>query len=339
MSLFFRHFRIAFAAVLLAAVLLAGGLVATGPEARAANRAEDARTVGESGAGCAVEPDLWIASTRRLPRTCQGPALADLLVERLAGGASCRAWEHADLRDLLAATDRPLVVFIHGNRYDSDDAKSQGMRLAQRLSACRPGGPLPRVVVFSWPSQKQGVLLQDGRLKYERAYADGHYLAGFLGQIQPEQPVAIVGYSFGALVAAEALEDLAAQDLPAFPGLRWAERPGRTHLVFVVPALRFDAVAPRGGFRNMLAGLERFTLLINSRDEALRFFPLLEPQVKAQAMGYVGVSRRWLPDGLEYTATDAASLVGKMHTMRRYLDSAPLSDRIAGGLLDGLTDE
>ena len=322
----------------LAAAILLGGLIAACPVPRAADLAEAARTASELEADCSPEPDLWLASTRRLPGTCQGPAAADLSVERLTGAASCRFWEPADLEDLLSATDRPLVVFIHGNRYDSGDAKSQGMRLAERLSACRPGGPSPRVVVFSWPSQKQGMLLKDGRRKYARAYADGHYLAGLLGRVQPEQPVAIVGYSFGALIAAEALEDLSTQDLPACPGLRWAERPGRTHLVFVVPALRFDAVAPRGGFRNMLAGLERFTLLINSRDEALRFFPLLEPQVKAEAMGYVGVSRRWLPDGLEYTATDAASVVGKMHTMRRYLDSVALSDRIAGGLLDGLSD-
>jgi hypothetical protein len=31
--------------------------------------------------------------------------------------------------------------------------------------------------------------------------------------------------------------------------------------------------------------------------------------------------------------------VGKFHTMRRYLDSRPLAERIAGGALDGLAGE
>lgn len=330
----FRHCR-----VVVAVALLLGGAVAACPALASADPGEAASPGGEVEAECSPGLDVWIASTRRLPGICRGPAPADFGVERLSGGGSGRFWERSDLASLLAAADRPLVIFIHGNRYDSGDAKSQGIELARRLSACRPGDRSPRVVVFSWPSQKQGMLLKDGRRKYERAYADGHYLAWFLGQVSPEQPVGIVGYSFGALVAAEALEDLASQELPACPGLRWADRPGRTHLVLVVPAIRSDAAAPRGPFRSMLDGLDRFTLVINSRDEALRFFPLLEPEVKSEAMGYVGMPRRWLPDGLEYVATDAASVVGKMHTMRRYLDSGSLSHRIASGLLDGIADE
>ncbi|MFM1903023.1 MAG: hypothetical protein RLZZ440_923 [Planctomycetota bacterium] len=322
-----------------AALLMLVGVAAICHAQEPTGLVEEALPVGEAEPECSGGFDLWIASTRRLPGICRGPAAADFGVERLAGSRGCRFWERSDLDSLLSAPERPLVIFIHGNRYDSGDAKAQGLQLAGRLAACRPGTLPPRVVVFSWPSQKQGLLLKDGRRKYDRAYADGHYLAGFLGQVPPEQPVAIVGYSFGALVAAGALEDLTTEDLPAFPGLRWAERPGRTHLVFIVPAIRSDAAAPRGPFRGMLAGLDRFTLLINSRDEALKFFPLLEPAVRTEAMGYVGMPRRWLPDGLEYVATDAAGVVGKMHTMRRYLDSGSLSDRIASGLLDGLTDE
>jgi hypothetical protein len=109
--------------------------------------------------------------------------------------------------------------------------------------------------------------------------------------------------------------------------------------VFVVPALRADALAPRGPFSQALAGLDRITLLINSRDEALRFFPLLERQAKAPALGFVGMPRRWLPAEVEYDALDAAGIVGKFHTMRRYLDSRPLAERIAGGALDGLAGE
>jgi hypothetical protein len=283
----------------------------------------------------AGELDVWVASTRRLPGVCSPPVHADLAIEQLVVDGACRRWEQADLPGLLAADGRPLVFFVHGNRYDSADAKAQGIALARRLTAARES-VAPRLVILSWPSQKQGVLLKDGRRKYERAYSDGHYLAWLLGQVEPEQPVAIIGYSFGALVAAEALDEITAQDMPSATGIRWADRPGRTHLVLVAPALRADALAPRGRFQRTVAGLDRITLLINSRDEALRFFPLLEPRAKAPALGFVGMPRRWLPPEFEYDAVDAAGIVGKFHTMRRYLDSRSLAERIAGGALDGL---
>jgi pimeloyl-ACP methyl ester carboxylesterase len=280
--------------------------------------------------------DTWVVSTRRLPGICRLPADVTFDVERLTDDGACRRWQRTELASLLAEPARPLVVFVHGNRYEAADAKAQGLRLGHRLAQRLPAGPPPSLVIFSWPSQKQGLLLKDGRRKYDRAYADGNYLAWFLSQVEPERPVAVVGYSFGALVAAEALREL---DGLAPGGIAWAERPGRTQLVFVAPALRSDALSPRGPFRETLAGLDRLTLLINSRDEALRFFPLLEPAVKAPALGFVGMPRRWLPAEVEYDASDAAGIVGKLHTMRRYLDSRPLADRIAAGALDGLGGE
>ena len=284
---------------------------------------------------CPGELDLWVVSTRGLPDVCGMPVKASPAVERLAGHATCRRWERAGVAGLLADSSRPLVVFIHGNRYDAADAKDQGLRLARRLADHAAGGVSPRVVILSWPSEKQGLLLKDGRRKYERAYADGHYLAWLLGQVPGEQPVAVVGYSFGALVAAEALEDLSQR---SGSGLPWADRPGRTHLVFVAPALRCDAFAPRGPFRGGLAGVDRFTLLVNSQDKALQFFPLLEPAVRIDAMGYVGMRRQWLPAEVEYAATDTAEIVGKLHTMRRYLDNRLLGERIATGTLAGLEE-
>ncbi len=292
-----------------------------------------AATADESAAG---RPDLWVVSTRRLPGICRPPACADLAVERLADAACGGRWERSELEDLLADPGQPLVIFVHGNRYEPADAKAQGMRLARRIAAHTPGVTTSRVVVFSWPSQQQGLLLKDGRRKFERAYADGHYLGWLLGRLEPERPVALVGYSFGALVAAEALDDVSKAS-PA--GVAWTERPGRTNLVFVAPAVRQDALAPRGLYRGAIEGVDRFTLLVNSRDEALRFFPLLEPAVRKDALGYVGMPAGWLPPGIEFAASDAAAIVGRVHSMRRYLESRSLADRIAAGALAGLAGE
>lgn len=331
-----RHHRSLFVAALATGLALAAICPAS------ARAAEEPAIAGEGEADCpgpaagGSQLDVWVVSTRRLPCIGDHPARVTFDVERLADDGDRRRWERAGQDELLAEPGQPLVLFVHGNRYDSTDARSQGLLLARRLAERRPAGPAARVLIFSWPSQKQGVLLKDGRRKYDRAYADGHYLGWLLGRVEPERPVAIVGYSFGALVAATALADL---DRLAPGGLAWAERPGRTQLVFVAPALRGDALAPQGPFRDSLAGLDRLTLLINSRDEALRFFPLLEPAVRIPALGFVGMPRRWLPPGIDYAATDAAGIVGKLHTMQRYLDSPSLAERIASGALDGLVGE
>lgn len=282
---------------------------------------------------CPLPLDLWVVSTRSLPGICALPEDADLGVERLAGEPGCGRWEQAELSELVGDASRPLVIFAHGNRYTAADAKTQGIALARKMAAQDCGGH--RFVIFSWPSEQQGILLKDARRKYDRAHADGHYLAWLLCQVDPGQPVAIVGYSLGALVASQAFEDLSRV---APSGIAWAERPGRTNLVFVTPAIRCDALAPRGPFRSALEGVDRLTLLINSRDEALKFFPHVDPNVHADAMGYVGLSRRWLPVGLEYTSNDAANVVGKQHTMWRYLRSRSLADRIAQGAVSGLSE-
>ena len=279
--------------------------------------------------------DAWSVSTRRLPGICRLPEAAEFAVERCID-PDCGRWERSDLASLFDDPSRPLLIFIHGNRYEAGEAKGQGVLLARHCTAGCPGGCRPRVVIFSWPSAQQGILLKDGRAKYDRAHADGHYLAWFLGQVAPERPVAIVGYSFGALITLEALEDLVAAERSGRTDiLPWTRRSGRTHLVFVAPAVRCDALAPRGPYAETLACFDRLTLVINSRDDALKFFPWLDRDVRADALGKVGMPRRWA-GAAEFTATDAATFVGKNHGLPLYLASPALSRRIATGALEAL---
>ena len=315
-------------AVLLVAVLLTG-------IAPVEARAEAAVATVEPAACLACpDPDVWVVSTRRLPSICRLPAHAAFDVERRIGGS----WQTSSAEDLLADSDRPLVIFIHGNLYEPCDAKSQGVVLARRLWGACPQGIPPRVVVFSWPSQQQGRLIPSSRNNFRRSFVDGHYLARLLGQADPAQPVALVGYSFGGTIAVGAIEDLVQADGdPSAAVNRWVGRPGRTHLVLVAPAVRHDALSPRGLFAPATAGIDRLTLLINSSDLALKMFPHLEPGAKVDALGSVGMPRRWLPGPVEYSATDAAAIVGRRHAFPLYLESATLSGRIAAGAIGGLS--
>jgi len=109
--------------------------------------------------------DVWVVSTRCLGGTCNVPETPRFSVEQcvLANGGRCN-WQRAELSDMLAEPARPLVIFIHGNRYDAAAAREQGLRLASRLGG-RACAPAVRTVMCSWPRDQQGVLGQGSRRK------------------------------------------------------------------------------------------------------------------------------------------------------------------------------
>lgn len=296
-------------------------------------------------AGCS-EPDVWVVSTRCLPSVCGVPVAPSLGVERfLESGCDNRCghgtWVRSDLADLLGPDEqgivKPLVIFIHGNRYDSADARQQGLLLARYCAAACPGsGPL-RTVIYSWPSDKDGILLRDGRNKYERTYSEGRYMAWLLGQIDPDRPVGIVGYSFGALITAEALDDLIDAETAGRTDLQpWRHRPAQTNLMLIAPALRCDAFAPRGPYRHTLDCLDRVSIIINPRDKALEFFPFLDRRLGVAALGHTGMPRRWMPAHVEYSAVNAETIIGKRHGLPLYLASPTLTKRLCSGATAGL---
>jgi len=286
-----------------------------------------------NGSQACCEPNIWVFSTRYLPGICCMPEVVNPTVQRYQP-EDCR-WLSDDVGSLLSGKG-PLVIFLHGNRYDAWSAKQQGIRLAKRCSFFTSHSVDTQLMIYSWPSQQDGCLLKDGRNKYHRCFTEGHYLAWLLGQIDPERPVVFIGYSFGALITLEALEDLVAAENSGRPVSPWQHRPGDTRLIFVAPAVRCDAFAPRGKYRETLACVDRVSLTINSRDDALRFFHLLDTRTKVDALGYNGMPRRWMPPEILYSAVDARRIIGREHGFPLYLKSNTLMHRICRDAYSGL---
>ena len=288
----------------------------------------------------AAADDAWVVSTRRLPDITRLPEHVPFSVERLVPDAACSRWIGSDLPSLLDDPQRPLMIYIHGNRYEPADAKSQGVLMARRLAACRPQAAPVRTVIFSWPSSQEGILLRDSRAKYERSMTEGHYLAWLLGQVEPGRPVAIVAYSYGGLIALEALDNLITAQRSGRSDIQpWLDRPARLHLVLVASAVRQDALAPCGEYRKVLQCIDRLTLLNNTRDQALRFFEFVDPDLGTEALGHENMPARWLPPEIEFVQVDAAPIIGKSHRFPPYMESPSLRQRLAAGVLDGLTGD
>ena len=326
----FAAFKPFLALTAVACVCCCGAGVEASPSADVAVATDRAANGGD---------DVWVVSTRRLPDISRLPANVTFGVERLVRDGACSRWMPSDLPSLLDEPQRPLVVFIHGNRYESADAKSQGLLVARRLAACHPNAAAARTVIFSWPSSREGHLLRDSRAKYERSMTEGHYLAWLLGQVAPDRPLAIVAYSYGGLIALEALDNLVGAEQSGRSNLQpWLDRPARLHLVLVASAVQQDALAPCGSYRRVLRCVDRLTLLNNTRDQALRFFEFIDRDLGTEALGHEHMPSRWIPPGIEFVQVDAAPIVGKSHRFPPYVESPSLRQRMATGALDGLTD-
>lgn len=285
------------------------------------------------------ETDVWVVSTRRLPATCTVPLTPNLDVQRFVDdgcGQRSGRWVPADLASLLRG-DVPLLIFIHGNRYEAREARQQGLLLARHCAAaCPDAGPV-RTVIFSWPSEQQGILGKDGRAKYERAFSEGRYMAWLLGQIDPNRPVGVVGYSFGALITLEALDNLVEAEEAGRGDLQpWRHRPAQTNLMFIAAAVRCDAFAPCGPYQRTLDCVDRVSLIINPRDNALRFFPVVDRGSGMEALGHAGMPRRWVPEHVEFMAVNAESIIGKKHGLPLYLASPSLTKRLCASATCGL---
>jgi hypothetical protein len=328
--------RTLFAHSMVVCAALLAGTAAAGPTAAGAPAVPSAAAAESA----AEAEDVWVVSTRRLPDIGCLPTHASVDVERLEADIGCSRWRRADLTGLLDEPDRPVAIFVHGNRYDPASARSQGLMLARTLRRVRPDAAAVRTVIFSWPSEKEGILLRDSRAKYERSMSEGQYLAWFLSQVDPQRPVAIVGYSYGALIALEAIDNVCrAERTGREPPGRFSDRPGRLHLVLVAAAVRQDALAPRGEYRQVARTIDRLALFNNTRDKALGYFEFIDRSLRAEALGHEQMPASWLPPEVEFRQVDAAAIVGKDHRFPLYLESRSLRQQLAAAVLDGLPAE
>lgn len=296
-----------------------GGVVITDDAEGVADQAEDCPPPEEA---VITTTSLWLVSSRRLPTSCGCVDLEspDLDVSKVDGVG--RAWP-TDLGSFLDGLrpSRPLILHVHGNRISSSEALERGRFVHGKLARHLPQGGYD-FAMFTWPSDKSGMLVRDGRTKAQMTEAEGLYLGWLLRElIRRDIPVAIVAYSFGARVTTGALHALAGgvlggRQLGGDP-VRGANLP----VALLAPAL--EARWLDEGQHHGLAGqnIGRLAILYNSRDAVLKRYRLIEPGSLTPALGYVGPRRP--PSGVDgapiaMTARNCASAMGLIHSEKEY---------------------
>ena len=190
-------------------------------------------------------------------------------------------------------------------------------------SATKPAEQSYRVAIWSWPStQLMKRVRPDVQIKAGYCDSQSYYLADCLRSMKSEEPVSLVGYSFGARIIAGGLHLLGGG---TFAGSLLA---GRRHRGNHSKARRTDSDIPRrGGFRllrsragqqfgNAASQTEEMLITRNSLDDALRWYPRLYGRGGPQALGYVGPC---CVDEKSIRIFDATCCVGKSHHWEGYI--------------------
>ncbi|NMC20797.1 MAG: alpha/beta hydrolase, partial [Thermogutta sp.] len=174
----------------------------------AANRGALAASGGGKACDCPASGDagtagiFWVVSSRGVGDPESNPADA---VNRLRfyEAHAAGSWSPISGDDLLQAIagEKPVVVWIHGNRMELRDAVRSAAALKRVLDRLVPDRRYV-LVGWSWPADRmvRGVR-QDSRLKSCRSLQEAALLAHWIDQTLRNRTVVLVGYSFGAQTA------------------------------------------------------------------------------------------------------------------------------------------
>ena len=277
-----------------------------------------------------VPEGVWLVNTRQAPRSNPVGGEDRIRYSRLAAG---NEWVASDLEAFLATDDPsvPTCVFIHGNRNGFSDAIRMGLGVERELKRQAEGRPL-RLVIWAWPADQVRGIRQDMRLKACRADVESYYLARWLARVNPEVPVSLIGYSFGARAITGALHlvaggRLAGRSLPEGPVPQ--ERPLRA--VLVAAATDNDWLLPGQPNGLALGQADRVLVTRNLSDPALKWYHLMDGVGGPRAMGFTGpacLSRLGEErEKIETLVLDCS--VGRNHAWDGYVRASALRRQLA----------
>jgi hypothetical protein len=232
---------------------------------------------------------IWTLSTRHLTynvrnANLENPSFATYRLDTRGGSRRVR------LNDFYQelGKDRDLVVYVHGNRLDREDALDRGLSVYQLTRCYQRRGPVDWVIM-TWPSDKEGMIISDARRKLLRINAQGMYLACLLRKrVELGTPTTLIGYSFGVRIISGALHAMAGGKLggrtfPAEPitGIPY-------DVGFVAPATESNALSRRGVHYLATKNMDQMVLLYNRHDAVLKRYWLLNMVQGTLALGYTG---------------------------------------------------
>jgi pimeloyl-ACP methyl ester carboxylesterase len=279
----------------------------------------------------AVTSDVFEISTRHLPgQFCSidenNPPLE---VHRW----DVSRWKRSDLGTALLYEDKPTIIYVHGNFMERNNTLERVRILDSYLK--RQATEDYRLLLFSWPSQRERKPLRDIYENDETAEDQSLYLAWILRQLRSQSRVSVLGFSFGARCATAALHLDAGGNIP---GLRFGISPSETnqiqrvpyHLGLIAPAVDKNWLLPNGRYGKATSSINDFVNMYNSRDPVLRRYKFIDRLSRPIAGGFVGFdgigdprATSPLAGQIKVKQYNCGGVIGTTHSEKSYFGECP----------------
>lgn len=265
---------------------------------------------------------LWLVDTRSLTtRVCNAPL--DNPPFRVSALRRNGSTSQASVDSMLesVSSDRPVLIQIHGNRMTDSLARERGVFVYNEVAPYLNGSPVD-FLVFSWPSDKEGILLRDGREKAERTDVEGLYLGWLLRELSDRNvTIGVIGFSFGGRIATGALHAIAGGRLGgrSLPG---EHRVGmNVNVGLIAPALEDDWLRS-GNYHGMATkNIQEMSIFFNRRDAVLKRYWLLDRVRDGIALGFTGprgLAPRFDGTPVPLVSRDCSPSLGIRHDEKKY---------------------
>ena len=244
-------------------------------------------------------------------------------------------WLCSNVEDALPSGGTGLltIIYVHGNFMERNNALER-LRIVDRYLREQADRPY-RLIMLSWPSQREKKPLRDALSNAESAECQSLYLAWMLQRLRSEPQVSILGFSFGARTVTGGLHLDAGGVIPGF-----ASAPSTNIGTFlkyrvglVAPALDRNWIERNGRHQLALSHVDSLVNLYNSRDPILRRFRFLDRlsrPIAAGFSGFTGVAALVDPRATapltgqsRIRQYDCGSIIGTTHSEKSYYGECP----------------
>lgn len=287
--------------------------------------------------------EVWEISTRHLPDRfrCINTDNPGFDVHRFECG---RGWVRDTLDAALTEDGRLPILYVHGNFMERNNSLNRVLIINNYLKL-RTGRPY-RLIMFSWPSQRESKPLHDVFENAESAECQALYVAWLLEKLGRHSQVSVLGFSFGARSVTGALHLASGGSIAGFAHRSVAPDEGVQSVYrigLVAPALDRTWLMTNGKHRMALDRVDAMVNLYNSKDPILRRFRFLDGgarPVAAGFAGFVGLSgssdpRVTVPlaGQSKIRQYDCGSVIGTTHSEKSYYGECPYFGTVLDTLL------
>ncbi len=231
---------------------------------------------------------IYEISTRHLPDRFRSISFdqPNVEVNRWTGNR----WQRSCMEDALPEGGPGMltIIYVHGNFMERNNALER-VRIVDRYFRMQTNRPY-RLLMLSWPSQREKKPLRDVFSNAETAECESLYVAWMLQRLRGEPQISLLGFSFGARAVTGGLHLDAGGCLPGYAAPPVPNRDASLNyrLGLVAPAIDRHWIEKCGRHQFALSHVDSMINLYNSRDPILRRFRFLDRFSNPIAAGFAG---------------------------------------------------